>query len=95
MPPPPAHALGTELTIRNAAEVRARLAPLVEAGGPVVLDAGGLERVDTAGLQLLCAFVQSLAAAGHGVSWKAASPALANAATALGLAGPLHLGSPR
>jgi phospholipid transport system transporter-binding protein len=60
-------------------------------GGEVLVDGSAVERVDTAGLQLLVAFVQHQTAQGRKVSWTSASDALGRAANRLGLAACLHL----
>jgi anti-anti-sigma regulatory factor len=49
------------------------------------LDAGAVERVDTAALQLLAAFRRDAAARGHDTRWLGASAALHEAAGLLGL----------
>jgi phospholipid transport system transporter-binding protein len=59
--------------------------------GEVLVDGSAVERVDTAGLQLLLAFVQHQATQGRKVSWTSASDALDRAAARLGLAASLHL----
>ena len=51
----------------------------------VVLDAANVERIDTAALQLLCAFVRDRQARGHKVQWQGTSTALQEAADLLAL----------
>lgn len=95
MDPVPPRSLGPELTIRNGADAHALLAALLGGRGPVTLDGGAIERIDTAGLQLLGAFIQALGASGRTIAWHAASPTLKGAAQALGLGGTLRLEDPR
>jgi anti-anti-sigma regulatory factor len=59
------------------------------------LDAGAVERVDTAALQLLAAFRRDAAAKGHDTRWLGASEALHEAAGLLGLARMLDLPAAR
>jgi len=51
----------------------------------VELDAGQVERVDTAALQLLAAFCRALREAGVSLQWRSASGPLCEAAATLGL----------
>jgi anti-anti-sigma regulatory factor len=78
--------LGVELTIRNAADQKAGLAGLLRSTGPVTVGAGALERVDTAGLQLLAAVVMAAKSAGREFRWESPAPVLRDSAAALGLA---------
>lgn len=76
--------LGKTLGIREAAELRERLLAAIEAG-PLVLDGSAVERVDSAGLQLLVSLQRSLAARGETLTYRGVSTALADAATVLGV----------
>jgi anti-anti-sigma regulatory factor len=76
------------------AEVRtfqARLDKALSAGRAVVIDASRVDRVDTASLQLLCAFFRSSRAAGVKVRWKAPAEALCVDAAVLGVSALLEL----
>jgi anti-anti-sigma regulatory factor len=73
------------LDISLAQDLCKRLQQALEAKRPVVLDAGGVTRADTAVLQLLCAFFQDVRASGMEVQWQQSSPALQNSARLLGL----------
>jgi ABC-type transporter Mla MlaB component len=53
---------------------------------PVTLDATRLTRIDTAGLQLLAAFVRDRQANGRAVAWQGVPPWFAIATQRLGLA---------
>jgi anti-anti-sigma regulatory factor len=72
-----------ELTISGAQDLYDTLQSALRAPGPVVLDATQVTRIDTAGLQMLCAFVRDAQASGMVVQWRQPSPALENAARLL------------
>jgi anti-anti-sigma regulatory factor len=62
-------------------------------GDPVVVDGSAVERIDTAGLQLLVAFARRQKEAGRRLHWEAASPALLSGSARLGLNEALGLGA--
>ena len=75
---------GPELDISGAQELYDKLQAALGAQGPgPVLDATQVERVDTAVLQMLCAFMRDAQASGIVVQWRQPSPALENAARLL------------
>jgi anti-anti-sigma regulatory factor len=78
-------------TIRDVTAFQAELAERLDAGGPVQIDGSGVERVDTATLQLLATFVRDLRAEARAVEWIECSPALRRAAGSLGLESALSL----
>ena len=78
-------------TIRNIAVLQAELAERLDESGPVQIDASGAERVDTASLQLLAAFVRDLRAEARAVEWVECSAVLRRAASSLGLQSALSL----
>ncbi len=84
--------LGAQLTIREAVPLRAELLERVDSVDPVGLDASGVLKVDTAGLQVLLAFAEQRRRAGSHVAWTGCSESLARAATQLGLRQALGLG---
>lgn len=59
--------------------------------GPVNLDAASLVKIDTAGLQLLCAFVTQARGLDQQLVWHNPSPALLDSARLLGLTRQLGL----
>lgn len=61
------------------------------AAGTSVFDGSGVERTDTAALQLLVLFERELKAKGGTLSWRGTSDALYEAASLLGLAQILNL----
>jgi phospholipid transport system transporter-binding protein len=78
-------------TIRTVTAFQAELAERLDESGPVQIDGSGVERVDTATLQLLVAFVRDLHAEARAVEWVDCSPALRRAAGSLGLESALSL----
>ena len=72
-----------ECNISVAQDLYDTLQAALGAQCPVVLDATHVERVDTAVLQMLCAFVRDAQASGIVVQWQQPSPALENAARLL------------
>jgi ABC-type transporter Mla MlaB component len=78
-------------TIRNVTSLQAELAGRLDESGSQQLDGGGAERVDTAVLQLLAAFVRDMRADGRQVEWIGCSTALQRSAAALGLEAELGL----
>ena len=80
-----------DLDISGARDLYSRLQSALAARQPVVLDATQVERVDTAGLQILCAFVRDAVASGMAVQWQQPSLALRNAARLLNVSACLTL----
>lgn len=83
--------LSAECTVAEADSLKAGLARLVDKATAVTLDVSALQRIDTAGLQLLAAFVRDRRAAARAVEWRGSAPALDAAANLLGLRGMLEL----
>jgi anti-anti-sigma regulatory factor len=81
----PSLSLGSSLSIREVGECAARLKALLQAGATEV-DAGALETVDTAGLQLLLAAAAAARRRGLTLKLVGAKGLHQGAATALGLA---------
>ena len=75
----------TSPTIRTINSLQTELAERLDESGPVQIDATAVDRVDTAGLQLLAAFIRDLRAEARTVEWVGCSDALQKAAQALGL----------
>lgn len=84
--------LPAALTLRELGPVAARLRAAIDAG-VADIDASAVAMADTAGVQLLAAAALSAARLGRPLHWRAASPALTQAAAQLGLAGTLGLGA--
>ncbi len=83
--------LDRECLVREAPKLKTRLLKVLATPGAVTLDPAALERVDTAGLQVIAAFVIEREKRGLSVSWRGPSAALATAADILGLSGVLKL----
>ena len=86
--------LPADCRVAGAAALRAVLLDAV-AQPLSLLDGAGVERVDTAALQLLAAFHREAGVRGHEIRWAGASDALREAAGLLGLAGLLNLPATR
>jgi anti-anti-sigma regulatory factor len=78
--------LPAECTTADAEALKARLQKLVAHSGAVTLDRSAVQRVDTATLQMLAAFVRDRRADGLAVEWSGEAAAFTSAASLLGLA---------
>src|SRR5438046_1224451 len=78
-------------TLRSVTAFQAELAERLDDSGTVQLDGSAVERIDTASLQLLAAFIRDLRADGRVVEWIDCSAVLRRAAHSLGLAIALDL----
>jgi phospholipid transport system transporter-binding protein len=90
-PAPATFALAAECMVSEATSLKERLAALLEEPRPVTLDIHALQRIDTAGLQVIAAFVRERGANGRAVEWLGSAPVLATAAQLLGLTSLLKL----
>ena len=84
-------ALGSELVIADAAGLHAQLGEALARTEPVVLDAAAVARMDTAGLQLLAAFVEARNEALANWHWENVGAALRECASQLGMERMLEL----
>ncbi|HEV7135688.1 MAG TPA: STAS domain-containing protein [Steroidobacteraceae bacterium] len=84
-------ALAAECTVAAADSLKAELARRLDESGPVTLDVSALQRIDTAALQLLAAFIRDRRTAGRAVTWRGRAAALDSAAARLGLHDMLEL----
>lgn len=82
---PSALTLTAECTVAEADAFQAQLARRLQEPGAVTVDVSELQRIDTAGLQLLAAFVRDRRTAGRAVEWRGRAAALETAASLLGL----------
>lgn len=87
-------ALGANCSVRDAVALKSSLCAVVEIQDSVVLDAAAVERVDTATIQLLCAFARERAAHDRGIVWRDVPAALREAARLLGVQSLLGLPPP-
>jgi anti-anti-sigma regulatory factor len=78
-------ALGASCTIEDVALLRTELIDHLTANTPVIIDASRLERIDTAGVQLLAAFAIDCLERGTAFAWKQRPAVLEEAIRLLGL----------
>ena len=78
-------ALDADLRLSQAPALRERLLKALAAGSPVTLDGGEVAQVDTAALQVLCAFTRDAGGQGLSVAWGGVSEVLRDGAAMLGL----------
>jgi len=95
---PPAVKLGpvvlaSRLNIKNIAELKESLLAAYDADSTVVVDAGAVESIDTAALQLLVAFASSRRERSRAVEWHQPSSVFCEAAKMLDLRVPLGIGA--
>ena len=83
--------LPASCTLREAVAVKAALLPQLDVTCAVTLDVAGIERIDTAALQVLAAFVRVRRQRGAAVEWRGINRTLAGAAGLLGLTAQLGL----
>jgi anti-anti-sigma regulatory factor len=76
--------LPEELTIQHLEQLEASLNKLVREDEPVMLDGSSVVKVDTAGIQLLCALQKSLQLTNKKIGWSGVSEALFVVASTLG-----------
>lgn len=87
-------AVAAECTVADASSLKTSLAKLLEDSGIVTLDIGAVQRIDTAGLQVIATFIREREAQGRQVQWRGHAPALSAAAKLLGLDALLKLPTP-
>lgn len=84
-----------ECTIADVEGLKNDLAKLLDESEVVTLDINAVQRVDTAGLQVIATFIRERESNGHQVQWRGHAPALASAAKLLGLGELLKLPTAR
>ena len=84
-------AIAAECTVADASSLKSGLARLLEESDSVTLDIGAVQRIDTAGLQVIAAFIRERESHGRQVQWRGHAPALEAAAKLLGLGALLKL----
>jgi ABC-type transporter Mla MlaB component len=77
--------------VADAGSLKSELAKLLESPDTVTLDIAAVQRIDTAGLQVVAAFVRERAAHGRPIAWQGSAPAFSSAARLLGLEALLQL----
>ncbi|HXC60796.1 MAG TPA: STAS domain-containing protein [Steroidobacteraceae bacterium] len=83
--------LESTFTLRDANDMLFQLLAVDFGDAEVLVDGGGVERIDTAGLQMLIAFARHHAARGKSLNWSAVSPELLRSSRLLGVTEALHL----
>lgn len=83
--------LAANCSIKEVAALRESLCAVLGAQEPVSIDASAVERIDTATLQLLYAFVRDRFAADREVVWQGVTGQLSEAARLLGVRDLLNL----
>jgi ABC-type transporter Mla MlaB component len=82
----PVVVLASNCTVKDAAALKASLCAVADASAAVSVDVGNVERIDTATIQLLCAFVHDRKTRGQSVAWQGESGAWRDAIRLLGVA---------
>lgn len=77
--------LAADCTIAQAAVMKTALAKVIDATSAVTLDVSSVRRIDTAGFQVLAAFIRERRAAGRAVQCEGASESFSVTAGLLGL----------
>ena len=85
--------LASSCAVKDAAVLKQSLCQHLQAEAEVSIDVGGVERIDTSTMQLLCAFVRDRTVRQAKVEWVGDSRALREAARLLGVAAMLALPS--
>lgn len=83
--------LDAQCTLRECIALKSSLAEALALGGDLTLDGSAVQRIDTAGLQLLLAMQRQLQTEHRALQWTAASSELREVAGQLGLADTLAL----
>jgi anti-anti-sigma regulatory factor len=77
--------LGESLTIQEVSEVMEKVGTVFDSGTHIKLKASDLERVDGAGVQLLCTLFKEASVKQVKITWETRSEAVAKAAMQLGM----------
>jgi ABC-type transporter Mla MlaB component len=86
-------ALPGHCCVKDAAALKQTLCKVAHESATVTVDVAALERIDTAAMQLLCAFVRDRATRDQNVGWSGTSQALDEAARLLGVSSLLAPGT--
>jgi ABC-type transporter Mla MlaB component len=77
--------LASNCSVKDAAALKTSLCAFSNHGDAVTLDVSAVDRVDTATMQLLCAFVRDRSGRNQSVTWRGESAALQDAVRLLGI----------
>ena len=83
--------LSADCTVAESTALKSGLLEILREPTPVTLDIASVQRIDTAGIQLIAAFVRERDSLGLQVEWRGAAPAFTSAARLLGVASALRL----
>lgn len=81
----PVVVLAANCSVKDAAALKTSLCAFANESTDVTLDVSAVERVDTATMQLLCAFVRDRSGRQQNVAWRGESQALQDAVRLLGV----------
>jgi anti-anti-sigma regulatory factor len=81
----PVISLFSNSTVKDAAALKDTLLQVIDSPRAVTIDAKSVERIDTAVIQVLCAFIRDRAARNLAVSWRGTPQPLLDAARLLGV----------
>ena len=87
-------AVAAECTVADASSLKTGLAKLLDESDAVTLDISAVQRIDTAGLQVIATFIRERERQGRQVLWRGQAPAMVTAAKLLGLSSLLKLPTP-
>jgi phospholipid transport system transporter-binding protein len=79
------YVLPASCTVRDSGALKSVLLDLLMSPRAVTFDVSGVERIDTAAMQVLCAFVRDRKAAGGNVQWVGSTEGFSEAVRLLGL----------
>lgn len=85
--------LASHCSVKDATTLKASLSAAFGMSDEVTLDVAAIERIDTATVQLLCAFVRDRAASGQAVAWRGESTTFSDAVRLLGVGSMLSFSS--
>lgn len=84
-------ALSADCTVAASTTLRAGLLEVLREPASVTLDIASVQRIDTAGMQLITAFVRERESLGLQIQWRGSAAAFTSAAHLLGVASVLRL----
>jgi len=83
--------LSVDCTIAESAALKASLLEVMHEPAQVTLDIAAVRRIDTAGIQVIAAFVRERESLGLQVEWRGTAQVFTSAARLLGVASVLRL----
>jgi ABC-type transporter Mla MlaB component len=90
-PAEPTIVLSAVCTVKDGEALKGELLRHIGEPASVAIDAGSVERIDTAAMQLLCAFVRDRTDRSLQVTWRSVSQSVSEAARLLGVGSMLAL----